>query len=84
MHHIKHVKKVLKEKKKSSFNVYLEAMRIVNRKTLPVCKPHHVMIHNGSYDGKSLKALFKSFKENGVSYSEEKAHQLLVKVDEKV
>jgi hypothetical protein len=53
MHHLKHVRKVLNKKVPNSFNAYLEAMRIVNRKTLPVCKEHHNMIHRGEYDGTS-------------------------------
>jgi len=82
MHHLKHVKKVLAEKAPKSFNAYLEAMRIVNRKTIPVCKEHHLMIHRGDYDGKSLKLLFENFKKNGVGFSKKKARGLLVKVDE--
>jgi group II intron reverse transcriptase/maturase len=81
MHHLKHVRKVLNKKVPNSFNAYLEAMRIVNRKTLPVCKEHHNMIHRGEYDGTSLKNLFKSFKDNGIGFSQSKANQLLVKVD---
>lgn len=65
MHYIKHVRKVLKKKKPGTFDMYLEAMRLVNRKTLPVCKRHHVMIYSGQYDGESLKSLFNSFKNNG-------------------
>ena len=81
MHHLKHVRKVLSKKVPESYNTYLEAMRIVNRKTLPVCREHHEMIHRGIYDGPSLKNLFKSFKENGIGFSNRKANQLLVKVD---
>jgi len=55
MHHIKHVRQVLKKKSPKSFNAYLEAMRLVNRKTLPVCREHHLQIHCGNYDGVSLK-----------------------------
>ena len=80
MHHLKHVRKVLRKKVPNSFNAYLEAMRIVNRKTLPVCREHHGMIHRGEYDGTSLKKLFESFKKNGVGYSKSKANQLLVRV----
>jgi len=80
MHHLKHVKKVLSNKVPQSYNAYLEAMRIVNRKTLLVCKEHHQMIHNGTYDGTSLKNLLKSFKNNGIGFSKSKANQLLNKV----
>ena len=66
MHHIKHVRKTLKNKKNGSWNAYLEAMRLVNRKTLPVCKKHHNMIHRGEYDGKSLSNIFDSFKNMGL------------------
>ena len=55
MHHIKHVRQVLKKKSPKSFNAYLEAMRLVNRKTLPVCREHHLQIHCCNYDGVSLK-----------------------------
>jgi group II intron reverse transcriptase/maturase len=79
MHHVKHVRKVLKEKKPQSFNAYLEAMRLVNRKTLPLCKEHHLQVHKGIYDGVSLKKLFKSFKESGVGFNKEKASALIEK-----
>jgi len=55
-------------------------MRLVNRKTLPVCKTHHEMIHKGQYDGISLRALFYSFKQNGVCFNKEKAENLIKKV----
>jgi group II intron reverse transcriptase/maturase len=82
MHHIKHVRTVLKKKlaKKTKFNGILEALRLVNRKTLPLCKEHHNMVHNGLYDGESLKSIFKSFKEQGVGYNKSKANVLINKV----
>lgn len=79
MHHIKTVRKALLKKKLKSFNYYLEAMRLVKRNTLPVCKYHHQLIHAGKYDGESLSNLFKSFKENGVGYHEKKAKELIQK-----
>jgi group II intron reverse transcriptase/maturase len=79
MHHVKHVRKVLKKKSPESFNAYLEAMRLVNRKTLPVCREHHLQIHRGEYDGISLKNLFESFKSKGVSYDKVKAKNLIKK-----
>ena len=66
MHHIKHLKKVLVKKKKESFDAYLEAMRLVNRKTIPVCKQHHKDIHVGKFDGISLK-------KRGVGFNKTKA-----------
>lgn len=81
MHHIKHVRKMLSKKKSGSFDAYLEAMRLVNRKTLPVCKFHHQMIHNGKYDGESLKSLFESFKKKGVGFDKVKAAKLIKKIE---
>ncbi len=79
MHHIKHVKKTLRKKAPGSFNAYLEAMRIVNRKTLPVCREHHLQIHKGEYDAVSLKSLFESFKEQGIGFKKYKADSLIKK-----
>ena len=79
MHHIKHVRKTLPKKKLGSFNYYLEAMRLVNRKTLPVCKYHHNLIHAGKYDKDSLSNLFDSFKKNGVGFDKNKAKALVSK-----
>ena len=79
MHHIKHVRKALSKKKPGSYNFYLEALRLVNRKTLPVCKFHHNLIHAGKYDGESLQSFFDSFKKNGVSFNEAKAKTLVHK-----
>ena len=73
MHHMAHVRKRLRKKKSGLFNAYLEAMRLVNRKTLPVCKTHHDEIHSGKYDGKSLSKLFDTFKRNGVGFNKQKA-----------
>jgi group II intron reverse transcriptase/maturase len=85
MHHIKHVRKTLSHKKSGSFNAYLEAMRLVNRKTLPVCRKHHLEIHKGHYDGASLKSLFNSFKRQGVGFQKAKAEALIksIKDEEK-
>jgi hypothetical protein len=77
MHHVKHVRKVLQKKKLGSFNYYLEVMRLVNRKTLPVCKYHHNLIHTGKYDGVSLKRAFNHFKSEGVNFNKEKANALI-------
>ena len=81
MHHVKHVRKVLQKKKPGSYNAYLEAMRLVNRKTLPVCKRHHQMIHSGEYDGKSLRSLFDSFKKHGVGFNNAKALKLIERAE---
>lgn len=48
-------------------------MRLVNRKTLPVCKEHHKLIHADKYNGISLSNLFESFKKNGVGFNKDKA-----------
>jgi group II intron reverse transcriptase/maturase len=79
MHHIKHVRKALQKKKSGSFDMYLEVMRLVNRKTLPVCKYHHNQIHSGKYDGTSLKTLFDSFKKGGIGFNKNKAETLIKK-----
>jgi hypothetical protein len=83
MHHIKHVRKVLKKKNPKAFNAYLEAMRLVNRKTLPVCREHHLEIHSGKYDGTSLKKLFKTFESKGVGFNKLKAKLLIDKASGK-
>ena len=78
MHRIKHVRKTLQKKKLESFNAYLETMRFVNRKTLPLCKFHHHTVYSGKYDGDSLSNFFKSFKEKEANFNKAKA-KLLVK-----
>lgn len=80
MHHIKHVRKVLKNKKTESFDAYLESMRLLNRKTLPVCKKHNNIIHRGEYDGEFLKNLFTSFKMKRISFDKKKASALIDRV----
>lgn len=79
MHHIKHVRKVLQKKQPGSFNYYLEAMRLVNRKTIPVCPYHHKLIHSGKYDGVSLKTVFKNVKNEGIGFNKKKAEALVKK-----
>jgi len=82
MHHVKHVRKALQKKKSGSYNFYLEAMRLVNRKTLPMCKFHHGLIHSGKYDEESLEALFKSFKKGGIGFNKSKAKALINKASQ--
>lgn len=79
MHQVKRVCRVLKSKKPNSFNAYLEAMRLVNRKTTPLCKNHHLQVHKSIYDGTLLKKLFKSFKDSGVGLDKKKASDLINK-----
>nr|QUS63590.1 rt-like putative protein [Haslea silbo] len=79
MHHIKHIRKTLAKKKSGTYDFYLEAMRLVNRKTLPVCKFHHDLIHAGKYDGESLNNLFATFKKNGIVFNKAKAKALITK-----
>ena len=81
MHHVKHIRKALKKKKPGTYNYWLVAMRLVNRKTLPVCKVHHKHVHDGKYDGESLKSLFDTFKFNGVGYNKIKAQALIEKAE---
>jgi group II intron reverse transcriptase/maturase len=83
MHHIVHVRKRLSKNKPGSFDAYLEAMRLVNRKTLPICKTHHLEIHSGKYDSITLSELFNSFKRNGVGFNKYKAEALIAKVEAK-
>jgi len=55
MNHIKHVRK-------PAFTMYFQVMRLTNRKTIPICKYHHNLIHAGNYYGVLLKTVFKNFK----------------------
>lgn len=44
-------------------------MRLTNRKTIPICKYHHNLIHAGNYYGVLLKTVFKNFKKEGIGYN---------------
>jgi len=79
MHHVKHVRKTLQKKKRGSFNYYLEVMRLTNRKTIPVCDYHHKLIHDGKYEGVSLKTVFKNFRKEGIGFNKKKAEALIKK-----
>jgi hypothetical protein len=78
MHHLKHVRQRLCHKKPGTFYAYLEVMRMVNRKTLPVCRKHHLEIHRGS-----LKQLFAAFNEQEVGFKMAKAKALIKEVEKK-
>ena len=52
MHHVKHIRKSNKKAKG-----FTQLMSKLNRKQIPVCSNYHVQIHNGKYDGISLKDL---------------------------
>jgi len=79
MHHINHVRKALTKKVPNSFNYYIEAMRLANRKVLPVCNHHHNLIRAGKYDGVSLKVMFENFKLEGYRFNQKKADTLIKK-----
>lgn len=81
MHHVKHIRKALKKLKPGTYNYWLTAMRLVNRKTLPVCKQHHKDIHDGVYDGESLRSLFNTFQSNGVGFNKRKVEALIAKAE---
>mgnify|MGYP002259866197 CR=1 FL=1 len=83
MHHIKHVRKMLQNKKKNSLNYFLEAMKLVNRKCIPLCKQHHINVHKGLYDGDSLKNIFKHFNNLGVKYNKKLAFSLADSISKK-
>nr|YP_009495515.1 reverse transcriptase [Psammoneis japonica]AWQ64245.1 reverse transcriptase [Psammoneis japonica] len=81
MHHVKHIRKALKKLKPNTYNYWLTAMRLVNRKTLPVCTRHHKDIHDGIYSGESLRSLFDTFQNNGVGFNKKKAEALIEKAE---
>lgn len=80
MHHVKHVRKTLQKKKPGSFNDYLEVRRLTNPKTIPACDYHYKLIHDGKYDGMSLKTVFKNFRKEGIGFNKKKAEALIKKV----
>lgn len=49
-HHVKHQKRIKGTVRKKIITTY-------SAKQIPVCKLHHTLIHNGKYDGISLKKL---------------------------
>lgn len=50
MHHVRALKK-------GKTGGFMDVMRAMNRKQIPVCRTCHVKIHNGLYSGLSLKDL---------------------------
>lgn len=65
MHHVKHIKTI-----NPKLNAFDQMMARINRKQVPLCRPCHMEVHKGTYQGKSLKNYNKIWKE--------------IKVDEKV
>jgi group II intron reverse transcriptase/maturase len=60
MHHVKHIRK-----SGTNMTGFTNLMSKLNRKQIPVCRPCHRKIHNGEYNGISLKELhIKRIKEN--------------------
>lgn len=49
-HHIKHRKRIKGTDRQRQIAAY-------TAKQIPVCKKHHVLIHNGKYDGPSLRKM---------------------------
>jgi group II intron reverse transcriptase/maturase len=59
MHHVKHIRK--EGQKVTGFT---KIMSRLNRKQVPVCQECHIKIHNGEYDGMSIKDLAKRRRNN--------------------
>lgn len=57
MHHVRHLRK-MGIRKPTGFHAVMNAL---NRKQIPVCKGCHQKIHNGEYDGISLRDLAYDF-----------------------
>lgn len=81
MLHFDNVGKDLTKKVPNSFNYYLKAMKLANRKVLPVCKYHHNIIHAGKHDNISLTLIrmFKYFELNDYEFNQKKADALIKK-----
>lgn len=78
MHHVRSVAKALRTKKPGSLNYYLEAMRMANRKTVPLCREHHQQVHRGAYDGPSLRSMLGFFADQGARVDPRRVEALLV------
>lgn len=50
MHHVKHIKTV-----NVNLNSFDKMMAKINRKQVPLCRECHMQVHNGEYQGKSIK-----------------------------
>jgi len=53
MHHVRHIRKMDQRYEKG----FIKVMIALNRKQIPVCARCHKLIHDGQYDGMSLKDL---------------------------
>lgn len=53
MHHIRHIRKM-----GAKVKGFARLMASINRKQVPLCRPHHVAVHAGTYDGIGLNDLF--------------------------
>lgn len=51
MHHVRSLKT------RRNDNSFIQVMRNMNRKQIPVCRPCHLKIHKGQYDGTSLRKI---------------------------
>ena len=51
MHHVRHIRKMTEKQAKG----FTRVMSMLNRKQIPVCEKCHRRIHEGKYDGLSLK-----------------------------
>lgn len=49
----------------------------MHRKTLPICRKHYIIIHNGEYSAESLKSLFNTFEKEKVGFDKDKALALV-------
>jgi hypothetical protein len=50
MHHLKHLRTL-----NLKLNLFEQKMAQINRKQVPLCRPCHLKVHQGTYAGMSLK-----------------------------
>lgn len=52
MHHVKHIKTI-----NQKLNTFDKMMAKINRKQVPLCRNCHMEVHQGTYQGKSIKTI---------------------------
>lgn len=57
IHHVRHHVRHIRKGNKSTNKTFTNLMSKLNRKQIPVCHSCHMKIHNGSYNGVSLRQL---------------------------
>jgi group II intron reverse transcriptase/maturase len=63
MHHLRHIKDLKSKRKSGKMDFWKTQLAAINRKQIPLCKEHHVNLHQNKLNTEERKKLIEAIKE---------------------